>query len=171
MKKYLNEGHLGLSFGVAAFIYFIYTGLTRDKIKSDDDLVKISGTYLTHSFKDNTGFKNFTHQYYFWTVEYSNPFQISAGYLRLFNKKDFITNIGHGDVLVLSIPKRLEEKLNSEDNVFVTSIESNGKTYLNKNEVLEIERDLSTSNSDYYFGTLYLACGLFVYFRKRFIHS
>jgi hypothetical protein len=51
--------------------------------------------------------------------------------------------------------------------VLVTSIEKQGKIYLNKNEVLEIENDLATSKSDYYLGTMYFVAGLFLYFKRR----
>lgn len=167
MKKYLNEGHLGLLFGFLAFIYFLYTGLTRDKINTDNDLTEIKGTYLRYSFKDNTGFRNFTHQYYIWIKEYSNAFQIKADYLRIFDRQEFTTNIRLGDSLNLTIPKRLYETLNSGNKVLVTSIEKQGKIYLNKNEVLEIENDLATSKSDYYLGTMYFVAGLFLYFKRR----
>lgn len=76
MKKYLNEAFLGLLIGVGACIYFLYNGLTKVNVTSPNDLIEIKGTYLRHSFKDNTGFKNFTHQYYVWTANYSNAFQV-----------------------------------------------------------------------------------------------
>jgi len=167
MKKYLNEGHLGLFFGLTAFVYFLFTGLTREKITSDNDLVEIRGKYLRHSFKDNTGFKNFTHQYYIWIENYSKAFQVKAGYLGIFNTQEFLRNVSQGDDLTFSIPKRLIEKLNSADNVFLTSIEGGGRTYLDKNKVLEIEKDLATSNSDYFFGMGFLIAGLIVYLRLR----
>lgn len=168
MKKYLNEGHLGLLFGIVTFVYFLFTGVTRDKITSGNDLFEVKGTYLTHSFKDNAGFKNFTHQYYIWTKEYSNAFQVKADYLRIFKGQDFITEIRRENILILSIPKHLEKKLDSPDNVFVTSIESAGRIYLNKDEVLKIEQGLAASKSDYFIGTMHLAAGMFVYFRGRF---
>jgi len=167
MKKYLNEGHFGLVLGTTAFIYFLYTGLTRDKITSDNDLVEVKGKYLRHSFKDVIEYKNSSHQYYIWTEEYSNAFQVKADYLGIFNGRDFITKIKRGDEVIFTIPKRLINKLNSADNVFVTSIQINRRTYLNKNETLDIERHLATSNADYYIGTMYLVVGLFVYFRRR----
>lgn len=126
----------------------MFTGVTRDKITSGNDLFEVKGTYLTHSFKDNAGFKNFTHQYYIWTKEYSNAFQVKADYLRIFKGQDFITEIRRENILVLSIPKHLEKKLDSPDNVFVTSIESAGRIYLNKDEVLKIEQGLAASNSE-----------------------
>jgi hypothetical protein len=167
MKKYLNEGHLGLSVGVIAFIYFISTGLTREKITSDKDLIELKGKYVRHSFTDNEGFQNFTYQYYIWTENQTSTFQVKAEYLRIFKKADFIKEVNPRDTIVFTIPKRQLEKLSTADNVVVTSIESQGQIYLNKNETLGIEKELAKSNTDYYIGTGLLIAGLFAYFRRR----
>lgn len=98
---------------------------------------------MRHSFKDNTGFKNFTHQYYIWTENNSNVFQLKADYFGIFNALDFLRNVNQGDDLTFTIPKRLIDKLNSADNVFLTLIEGGGRTYLDKNKVLEIEKGFS----------------------------
>ena len=42
-----------------------------------------------------------------------------------------------------------------------------GRTYLDKNKVLGIEKDLAKSNSDYFFGVGFLIAGLIVYMRMR----
>jgi len=88
--------------------------------------------------------------------------------LRIFNGRDFITNVQPGDIVLFTIPKNQQKQLDTSDNVSVTSIESGGRIYLKKNEVLEIEKELATSNSDYFIGTMYLAAGLVVFFRRRF---
>lgn len=167
MKKYLNEGYLGLFLGVLAFLYFLHSGLTKEKITSNNDLREIRGNYLRHSFKDNTGFKNMGYEYYIWAEPYTNAFQIKADYLKLFNSQTFLSRVNKGDKIIFTIPKRQIEKLNSDEKVFVTSIEIEGRTYLNKNIVLEIEKDLATSIADYFIGSVYLIAGLFVYFRRR----
>ena len=136
MKKYLNYANFGLLVGICAFVYFIYTGLTTVKLTSANGLTEIKGTYLKHSFKDNTGFKNFTHQYYIWTANYSNAFQVKADYLRFFNAEQFAANIKPGDSIVFTIPTNLKTKLNSAENVFVTSIWTNSVTHLDKSKVL-----------------------------------
>ena len=127
MKRFVNEGHLGLLFGMTACIYFLFTGLTKEKITSANDLIEIRGKYLKHSFKDNKGFKNFTHQYYIWLENNSNTFQVKAGYLGIFDAREFLRNVNQGDDLTFTIPKRLIEKLNSTGNVFLTSIEGAGE--------------------------------------------
>ena len=167
MKRYLNEGCVGLVFGIAAFCYFVFTGLTREKITSDKDLIEIEGHYTTHSFKDNKGFQNFTHQYYIWTDNYKNAFQVKADYLRIFNRKAFLTKVNQGDKVKFTIPKKLIGSLNTEKDIIVTSIVVEGSTYLDLDETLEMERNLTTSKSDYFIGTGFLIAGLFVYLRKR----
>lgn len=167
MKKYLNEAFLGLLIGVGACIYFLYNGLTKVNVTSPNDLTEIKGTYLRHSFKDNTGFKNVTHQYYIWTSNYSNAFQVKADYLRFFDAEQFATNIKLGDSIVFTIPTNLKTKLNSEENVFVTSILANSVNLLDKNKVLEFEKHLADKNMDYVFAFGFLAAGLWVYFSRR----
>ena len=94
-------------------------------------------------------------------------FQLKADYFGIFNALDFLRNVNQGDDLTFTIPKRLIDKLNSADNVFLTLIEGGGRTYLDKNKVLEIEKDLAKSNSDYFFGVGFLIAGLIVYMRMR----
>ena len=167
MKKYLNEAYFGLLVGICAFVYFLFTGLTKEKLSSTNDLTVIKGTYLKHSFIDNTGVKNFTHQYYIWTENYANAFQVSASYLDMFAAKDFDLNIKHRDSITLTIPTRLTAKLNSKDNIPVTSIEANGITFLDKDKVIEYEKHLVEKNMEYVFAFGFLAAGLWVYFSRR----
>ncbi|ALJ00697.1 hypothetical protein [Rufibacter tibetensis] len=167
MKRFLNEGHLALLVGISAFTYFLYIGLNRESITSPKDLVEIEGAYEKHSFKDNTGFKNFTHEYYIWTDNHRNTFQIKADYLNIFNRKNFLSNINLGDKIKFTIPSKSVESLDSKKNIQVTSIEVEGNTYLDKNKVLEIERDIASSKDDYFIGAGFLIAGLFGYLRKR----
>jgi hypothetical protein len=168
MKRHLNKGFLELIFGVVAFTYFIYTGLTREKITSDLDFVEIRSPYLRHSFVDNEGFKNSTHQYYIWTKNQKLSFQVKADYLKIFKKAEFTKTLVQGDIIAFTVPKRQLEKSGTDEHYLVTSIESKGAVYLDKAEVLKIERKLATSNADYYIGTMFLVGGLFVYFKRRF---
>ncbi len=167
MKKYLNEAHFGLLLGICVFIYFLYTGLTREKITSDKDLSEIKGTYSNHSFKDNTGFRNFTHQYYIWTNEYPNAFQIKADYLSLFDSVKFALDLKPGDSITITIPTRLKTKLNSTDNIFATSVETRNTTYLDQTKTLEKEKRFAEDNFDYVIAIIALISGIFTYFRRR----
>ncbi|WP_276371936.1 hypothetical protein [Chryseolinea sp. H1M3-3] len=72
-----------------------------------------------------------------------------------------------GDTITFTISKGQLKKSGTDDHYLVTSIESEGTIYLDKDEVLKIERKLAASNADYYFGLMYPVVGLFVYFRWR----
>jgi hypothetical protein len=167
MKKYLTEGHFGLLFGVTAFIYFLYTGLTREKIKSEDDLTEVHGKFLNYSFKDNTGRRRQGHEYYIWIDSYQNAFQIKADYLGIFKGVEFITTVRRGDDIQFTIPKFQTNKLNSDENVFVTSIKVKRTTYLSKDKTLEIEKGVASSYADFFLAGGFLVVGLVVYIRKR----
>ena len=167
MKKYLTERHFGLAFGVMAFIYFLYTGLTRDKIQSKEDLTEVQGKFLNYSFKDNTGYKRQGHEYYIWIDTFKNAFQIKADYLGIFKGIDFISNVRRGDNVEFTIPKFQTDKLKTDENVFVTSIKVKRSTYLSKDETLEIEKGIASSYTDFFLAGGFLVVGLVVYFRKR----
>ena len=167
MKKYLTEEHFALAFGIIAFIYFLYNGLTREKIESKDDLTEIQGKFLDYSFKDNTGRKRQGHEYYIWIDTYKNAFQIKADYLGIFRGSEFITTVRRGDDIKFTIPKFLTEKLNSDENVFVTSIKVKRSTYLNEEKTLEIEKGIASSYAEFFLAGGFLIVGLVVYFRKR----
>jgi len=57
MKNFLNEEHLGQLFGIVAFVYFLYAGLAKDQITSDNDLIKVEGTYLRQSSRTTQDLK------------------------------------------------------------------------------------------------------------------
>lgn len=167
MKNYLNEGFFGLLFGIVAFVYFSYQGLAREKIESEEDLVLVHGSFMNYSFKDNTGYRRQGHQYYIWIDSYRNAFQIKADYLGIFKGVEFMTTVRQGDIIQFTIPKFQTIKLNSDKNVFVTSIKVKRSTYLSKSETLEIERGLATSYADFFLAGGFLIVGLVVYLRKR----
>ena len=165
--RYIDKGYIPLIMGVAISLFFLYDGLTKEKITSSKDLFEIEGNYSKHSFKDNKGFRNFTHQYYIWTDNYKNAFQIPADYLRLFNKKEFASKVKQGAKLKLTIPTRLVKSLNSEKNIIITSLVIEGSTYLNVNEILKIEKKSATSNTEYYFGIASMIAGILGYLREK----
>jgi len=163
MKKYLRDKYLGLIFCVAFSIYFTYEFFTKDKIESDEDLIEIQGQFSDYSFKDGTGRKRMGHQYYIHLDNYINQFQIKADYLNDFKSIDFATKVRKGDKVVFTIPKGEKGKLNSTDNVFVTSIKVKGKTYLDKNKVIETEKSYTLL-----YGALgFLVLGFILFKMKR----
>ncbi len=167
MQKHLNEGNIILTLGILAFCYFMYQGINRDFINSKKSLTSVEGKYIRHTFLDNAGLKNMGHEYYIWIEEYSNKFQIPANYLGAFQKTLFEQQVRKGDKISISYAKTQNDKINSNGDVFLTSVRVNGFTYLNKNDILKIEAKLSKSNSDYYIGLMYLATSLVVFVRHK----
>lgn len=165
IKKYLNNRYFALFLGITAFIYFFYSGLTRGRIESENDLREIHGRFSRYSFKDNTGFKKEGHEYYIWIDGYSNRFQIKADYLGVFKSGAFVLNVTPGDEIELTIPKSQATKLNTNKSVLVTSISTRRTTYLNKKEALRIERDIADSNADFLLAGGFLIVGLLAYIR------
>lgn len=167
MQKYFNEGNIILTLGILSFCYFVYQGVNRDFLKSEQDLINVEGRYTHHTFLDNTGFKNMGREYYIWIEGYSNRFQIPANYLGVFQKALFEQKVNKGDKILISYARTQIDRINSNEDIFLTSLRINGFTYLNKNEVLKIEDKLSKSNSDFYIGLMYLVAGLIVFIRYR----
>lgn len=167
MQKYFNEGNITLTLGILAFSYFVYQGVNRDFIKSEQDLINVEGRYTHHTFLDNTGFKNMGREYYIWIEGYSNRFQVPANYLAVFQKALFEQKVKKGDKISISYARTQNDRINSSEDVFLTSVRISEITYLNKNEVLKIEDKLSKSNSDFYIGLMYLVAGLSVFIKHR----
>lgn len=153
------EKYIGLLFGIIGFIYFSYTGVTREKIESENDLTEIKGTFSTYSFKDRTGSRKQGRQYYIWLENYQNAFQIKADYLGGFDKNLFVSSIKKGDDIKITFPKAHLDRLNSEENVMITSIKANRKIYLSQDDTLKKEEDLASSNMDYYLAFGFLIVG------------
>lgn len=78
-----------------------------------------------------------------------------------------MTTVRQGDLIQFTIPNFQTSKLNSDKNVFVTSIKVKRSTYLSKSETLEIERGLATSYADFFLAGGFLIVGLVVYIRNR----
>jgi hypothetical protein len=167
MKKHFSEKHFGLLFGIIAFMYFSYQGLTREKIESKDDLTEVQGKFLNYSFKDDVGYKRQGHQYYIWIDNYRNPFQVKADYLGIFKGAEFLKTVKQGDNIKFTIPKFQINKLNTNKSVFVTSVTVKRSTYLSKEETFEIEKGVATLYGDFLLAFGFLLVGLVVYFIKR----
>jgi hypothetical protein len=159
MKKYLQSKYLKLFVCIGFSSYFIILFFTREKIESLNDLMKISGLLESYTFNDRTGFKQMGHQYYIKLDRYSNLFQIKADYLNYFNSTDFKTTVQTGDSVVLSIPKKQADKLNSLNIVTATSIKVKNKTYLSEIDVIAAE-----ASDGLLFGAgLFLILGIVLY--------
>ncbi len=164
MKRYFKDKHIRLYLCLIASLYFLYSGITREKILLHSDLITVKGNYITHSFKDETGYRRNGHEYYIWIKQSTNPFQIKADYLDIFNDAAFISTVRVDDKIEFTIPKRLENKLGSNENIFVTSIEVNGTKYLSQNETISREKRINDSNTEYLLAGMFLIPGLLAYF-------
>ncbi len=167
MNKYLSEKYFALVMGITAFLYYSYAGLTRERIESEDDLTEIQGKFVKYSFKDRTGYKRIGHQYYIWIEGYINAFQVKADYLRIFKARAFASQVAQGDILRFTIPKTHLDRLDTDNNVFVTSIGKRRIVYLDQDEVIKIENELASSYGDFILAGGFLIVGLVVFMRKR----
>jgi hypothetical protein len=139
MGKYFTKKYVALflCFGFALLFTIIF--FTKDKIKSEKDLLEIRGPLADFSFRDNTGFRNRGRQYDIKLGSFNNTFRIKADYLGDFYKYEFLNYVNKGDILIITIPKSKIGKLNSGNRIFLTSIQIKDRTFLNKRTVIEIE--------------------------------
>jgi hypothetical protein len=131
---------------------------SRPKVHSENDLYFLNGEYQNYQFTDGT---RGSHTYLIWLKNYSNPFQVDANFLDLFNKYEF-EELPSDYPLTLSISKEDLNKLNNpNDNVRVFSIVYDNVKYLDT--VDTIKEYNSILNYCYFFGLL-VAGVLLVYF-------
>jgi hypothetical protein len=72
-----------------------------------------------------------------------------------------------GNEVTFTIPKFMLDKLNFDENVFVTSIDVNGKNYLSKTDVFENENSTINKYADFSLGGMFLVVGLVAYIKNR----
>ncbi len=162
--KYLTDRNFRAFLLVGMGIYFIIEHLTHERPLSTADLVDLNGKVSHYSFQDKTGWKKMGKQYYVFLDEFPNKFQISANYLRFFNKSLFEQSFKPGNRIKLSIPKYQEHLVGTEEPIFLTSFSISGHEYLSKKETLEFETASESSNSDYILGTVCMTLGIVVFF-------
>lgn len=167
MTVYSNRDYLGLAFGIIMCIFFLYSGITKEKIESPNDLTQIKGTFSKYSFQDGTGYKRQGREYYFWMGSYGNAFQISAEYLGIFDEDEFMVKLRPGDEMTITIPKRLYGAVDTDEIIFVTSIQVGKDTYLDKDKVLKIEKKLADSNTEFYAAGVALILGFVLFIKGR----
>ncbi len=134
--------------------------LTKEEIKSKDDLMKIEGRILNYDFNEIVKYKSpLLHQYYLTLDTYSNVFQIPADYLNSFEKQYFISTVHKGDNITLYIPKTQVKLLNTEENVRIIALASQGRHYLRQEDVME----LGQSNSLLYGALFMFGVGVIIF--------
>jgi hypothetical protein len=146
-------------------LFFLYHHLTRDTLKSDNDLVQINGPVKDYSFADKQRGLRTTHEYYVWLDNYENAFQIKADFLDYFKKNEFKAQVRKGDSILLTIPKQKTIYLNAgAENIYVLSIDHQNKNYLDKTKTMKTEN----SGFDLYATAFFLLIGTAYYlFKKR----
>ena len=127
----------------------------------------IRSTYSKHSFLENAGYRGIGKEYYIWLQDYSNPFQIRADYVAGFDKDLFELKVKEGDKIKLSVTNKDKSRLNSTENIPITSVSVNGRTYLEKDTVMKVENSFYHRNLEYLVGLFWLVCGLGVFIRER----
>jgi hypothetical protein len=142
----------------------LFTTLTKDSIRSSNDLIEVEGKLLDYSFKHGS---RGTKMYYLWLERYPCTFQIPADYLPCFKKTLFINGNFRNQIVQLKLSKKQSEKLFSiRKNVFINDIYVNGERLLTESCTVNIER--RNFPFSIAFSLLFLfAGGAFYFFKSR----
>ncbi len=149
-----------LSLASALAMLFLYFDKVR--MKSNDDITLISGTFNEYNWVDLGGRSGSSLT--FTLQNYSNRFKVKADFFPILQKEKF-TAIPYGDTLTVGIPNSYVKFLNTpKEPFFVYSIASKNLTYL----------DLKNAITKYNSPLFLFAAGLFgiggyffIYFGRR----
>jgi hypothetical protein len=161
--KFLNPKYWSIIFGIIAFVYFINDGIKKETNASETELKTINGCLKDYKFINNSGSRGQGNDYSIWLDNYKNPFQISADFLKVFQRRNFLLNTSIGDSVILTIPNKQIDRLNSAESVTLMSIKSKGKVYLNEFNTLEIEKHNADSKGEFLLAFIFLIGGLAKY--------
>ena len=161
--KFLHPKYWSIILGIGAFIYFIHDGIAKETTISKAELTTISGCLKDYKFINNSGSKGQGRDYSIWLDNYKNPFQISADFLKVFQRENFLLNTNMGDSVIVTFPKKQIDRLNSAECVTLMSIQSKGKVYLSENDTLEIEKHNGDSKGEFLLAFTILIAGLAKY--------
>jgi hypothetical protein len=128
------------------FIWILVQHFTKEDIKSDKDLKKVSGNFKEYSFV-NKGAKRL---YYLWLDGYACTFQISADNLQYFKKDSFITEIKKGDSLYLAVSNNNALNLNRDTEISIFDLRKWNTVYLDKDDTIALEN--KNTDTDIYEG-------------------
>ncbi|WP_421807122.1 hypothetical protein [Flagellimonas sp.] len=133
----LLDKYFGAIFCLIFALGLLYMHFDKPKLKSEKDLIVVSGILQSYSFQDNMGWRKNGKRYTFRLKNYSNDFQISANHLDLFNKIGFQAKGTSGNELSIKIMKDQKDLLNSpNERVLAISIKDLEKEYLNSRNVI-----------------------------------
>ena len=159
-KKYYAFTTGTIIVGLLFFLHFV----TKPKVKSESDLYHISGQLSNYSFKDSKGARATGHQYYIWLDNYSNTFQIKADYLGFFKQKDFEKRVSQKQILNLTIPNELRSKLNTNEKIFIFSVDTDSENFLDTQKTLDKENN----NFEIYAGLSFFLFGLTYFVIRKY---
>lgn len=109
--------------------HFVY-----DKVRSESDLMTVSGAFDRRSFYDSFSKQD----YLIWLQNYTNPFRIGANSIRAFKRTDFTNKVKQNQTLEISIPKFQFAELNvGQKPILAFSISSNEEVFLDKIDTLK----------------------------------
>jgi hypothetical protein len=112
----------------------LFQEFTKQKVKDANDLIAINGQITSYSFVDRSRHRYFVIR----LLEYPAIFQIPADFIESFLKTRFQSDLKKGDSLWVSIPKKNENKLSSNEHLFIFSARAKTTTYLNEQDTLRI---------------------------------
>ena len=161
--RFLTNSYIRALFLIGMGIYFIVEHELRERPQSSEDLIDLSGTINSYSFEDNTGWRKNGRRYYISLDDYTNKFQISANYLRFFDKAKFERNVEKGNRVKISIPEYQKHLIGTEEVILINSLTVNGFRYLSKQESIQFEKASAESNSDYILATVFISVGIMVF--------
>ena len=137
----------------------------KDDVKSEKDLIILTGQVSNYSFKDISKGNRMLHEYYIWINNYSNTFQIKADYIKYFRTIDFENKVLSSKTIQFTIPKYQIKELNiKEKNIYIMSIDVGYNNYLDKNKTIDIEKSII----DIFVSIGFIIVGLLWYFLRKY---
>lgn len=157
-----HYGFSSLMFFIGLLLLILY--LSKPTAKSEDDLLQIKGRLADYSFKEKQGGRGTLYLYYIWLENYSNAFQIKAGFVDYFRRFTFENKISPKEMLYFTIPKDRRNRLNnSKSEIFVMSIDSDQENFLDKKTTLRSEK----YDYDLYGAISLISIGIIWYFYRH----
>lgn len=134
-REYFLPSTLFISLG----IFFVIFHLSQPVVKSNIDLQTIQGKIHQISFKKTKGFRNTRQEYYLWLTNYSNSFKIKADFINISEERlnNFKISTQIGEEVRVQIPKSKSHKLNTNDYIFIFSLETNDAVYLSSSDTIK----------------------------------
>ena len=116
-----------------ASVFFFYVDFSKEKLKSKNDLIYVSGPFLWYNYTLYTKTSVFS----FRLKNYSSIFRINSDYLELLNISKFKA-LTSGKIITIGIHPSNQDNLNDDDSpIFVYSIESGSQVYLNVSDSIK----------------------------------